>query len=183
MGDSPGQTKLLGWNWRLVGCRKRPDELGSGAVRRGFTRVEADYRRIRSEHQKPQISAPLEIVRYAYPHLRPQSSLPLREQSAIHAARRAVGTNEAHGADAARQRRSRDRATRVGSSRSVVRRNRSAKVMRCYRSVADAHRPNAPSKCLAVDPIAITNEVVRHRLPPAGLADLPRYPFGSRGSQ
>src|SRR6476660_3378008 len=37
---------------------------------------------------------------------------------------------------------------------------------RC-RSVANAHRANAPRKCLAVDTVAITNEVIRHRLPPA----------------
>ena len=43
---------------------------------------------------------------------------------------------------------------------------------RC-RSVANAHRANAARKCLAVDTVAITNEVVRHRLRPAGLADLP----------
>src|SRR6478735_3977664 len=42
---------------------------------------------------------------------------------------------------------------------------------RC-RSVANAAR-----KCLAVDTVAITNEVIRHRLPPAGLADLSRDPF------
>src|SRR3954452_13915657 len=48
---------------------------------------------------------------------------------------------------------------------------------RC-RSVANAHRANAARKCLAVDKVAITNEVVRHRLPPAGLADLPGDPFG-----
>ena len=39
---------------------------------------------------------------------------------------------------------------------------------RC-RSVANAHRANAARKCLAVDTVAITNEVIRHRLPPAGL--------------
>src|SRR6478735_12779632 len=49
---------------------------------------------------------------------------------------------------------------------------------RCCRSVANAHRANAPRKCLAVDTVAITNEVIRHRLPPAGLADLPGDPFG-----
>src|SRR6476661_9290283 len=46
------------------------------------------------------------------------------------------------------------------------------------RSVANAHRANAARKCLAVDTVAITNEVVWCRLPPAGLADLPGYPFG-----
>src|SRR5512133_2173505 len=48
----------------------------------------------------------------------------------------------------------------------------------CYRSVANAHRANAARKCLAVDTVAFTNEVVRHRFPPAGLADLPGDPFG-----
>ena len=49
---------------------------------------------------------------------------------------------------------------------------------RCCRSVANAHRANAARKCLAVDTVAITNEVIRHRLPPAGLADLPGDPVG-----
>src|SRR3954463_7192350 len=49
---------------------------------------------------------------------------------------------------------------------------------RC-RSVANAHRANAPRKCLAIDTVAITNEVVRHRFPPAGLPDLPGDPFRS----
>src|SRR6476659_7770083 len=48
---------------------------------------------------------------------------------------------------------------------------------RC-RSVANAHRANAPRKCPGVDPVAIANEVIRHRLPPAGLADLPGDPVG-----
>src|SRR6478736_1560202 len=47
---------------------------------------------------------------------------------------------------------------------------------RC-RSVANAHRANAPRKGLTVDTVAITNEVIRHRLPPAGLAALSRDPF------
>src|SRR6476620_11854665 len=47
------------------------------------------------------------------------------------------------------------------------------------RSVANAHRANAARKCLAVDTVAITNEVVRHRRPPAGLADLPGDAFGA----
>src|SRR6478672_12574372 len=50
---------------------------------------------------------------------------------------------------------------------------------RC-RSVANAHRANAPRKCLAVDAVAIANEVIRHRLPPASLADLPSDPFRGR---
>src|SRR3954464_15951261 len=39
---------------------------------------------------------------------------------------------------------------------------------RC-RSVANAHLANASGKCLSVDAVAITNEVIRHRFPPAGL--------------
>src|SRR6188472_306717 len=46
------------------------------------------------------------------------------------------------------------------------------------RSVANANRANAPRKCLTVDPVAITNEVGRHRLPYAGLADLSGDAFG-----
>src|SRR3954453_22694635 len=49
---------------------------------------------------------------------------------------------------------------------------------RC-RSVANAHRANAPRKCLAIDTVAITNEAVRPRFPPAGLDDLPGDPFRS----
>src|SRR4029079_8750048 len=48
---------------------------------------------------------------------------------------------------------------------------------RRFRSVANARRANAPRKCLAVDAVAIANEVIRHRLPPASLADLPSDPF------
>src|SRR4026209_2418185 len=48
---------------------------------------------------------------------------------------------------------------------------------RC-RSVANAHRANAARKCPAVGTVAITNEIVRHRFPPAGLVDLPGDPFG-----
>src|SRR3954447_16281822 len=47
---------------------------------------------------------------------------------------------------------------------------------RC-RSVANAHRANASGECLSVDAVAITNEVIRHRFPPAGLADLSGDPF------
>src|SRR3954451_5525537 len=65
-----------------------------------------------------------------------------------------------------------DRADQSFSVTVLPRRSR-----RC-RSVANAHRANAARKCLAVDKVAITNEVVRHRLPPAGLADLPGDPFG-----
>src|SRR6478609_10637378 len=51
---------------------------------------------------------------------------------------------------------------------------------RC-RSVANAHRANAPRKGLTVDTVAIANEVVRHRFPPASLADLSRDPFAGWG--
>src|SRR3954451_19099582 len=50
---------------------------------------------------------------------------------------------------------------------------------RC-RSVANAHRANAARKCLAVDPIPITDEVLGRALPTACLGDLPGDPFGSR---
>src|SRR3954452_8792625 len=43
---------------------------------------------------------------------------------------------------------------------------------RC-RSVANAHRANAARKCLAVDPIPITDEVLGRVLPTACLGDLP----------
>src|SRR3954454_8988182 len=87
-----------------------------------------------------------------------------------------AGTSAAHAADVARRTRSHDRGTsdRADQSFSVTvlpRRSR-----RC-RSVANAHRAEATRKCLAVETVAITNEVVRHRLPPAGLADLPGDPF------
>src|SRR6478609_11196229 len=64
-----------------------------------------------------------------------------------------------------------DRADQSFSIAVLPRRSR-----RC-RSVANAHRANGPRKCLAVDAVAIANEVIRHRLPPAGLADLSRDPF------
>src|SRR5436309_12808442 len=47
---------------------------------------------------------------------------------------------------------------------------------RC-RSVANDHRAEATGKCLAGDAVVITNEVVRHRLPPAGLAAWPVHPM------
>ena len=65
-----------------------------------------------------------------------------------------------------------DRADQSFSVTVLPRRSR-----RC-RSVANAYRANAARKCLAVNTVAITNEVVRHRFPPAGLADLPGDPFG-----
>src|SRR3954453_23924529 len=46
-----------------------------------------------------------------------------------------------------------------------------------WRSVANAHRAETTHKRFAVDVVAIANEVIRHRLPPAGLADLPGDPF------
>src|SRR5512133_726238 len=67
-----------------------------------------------------------------------------------------------------------DRADQSFSVTVLPRRSR-----RC-RSVANAHRASAPRTCLAVDTVAITNEVIRHRFPPAGLADLPGDPFGGR---
>src|SRR5512133_606782 len=48
----------------------------------------------------------------------------------------------------------------------------------CRRSVANPQRANAARKCLAVDTVAIMNEVIRHRFPPAGLADLSGDPVG-----
>src|SRR3954451_13478270 len=48
---------------------------------------------------------------------------------------------------------------------------------RC-RSVANAHGANAPSERLAIDPIAITDKVLRRVLPSDGLSHLPRDPFG-----
>src|SRR5512133_2112607 len=65
-----------------------------------------------------------------------------------------------------------DRADQSFSVTVLPRRSR-----RC-RSVANAHRAEPTRKCLAVDTVAITNEVIRHRLPPAGLADLPGDPVG-----
>src|SRR3954464_15387273 len=50
---------------------------------------------------------------------------------------------------------------------------------RC-RSVANAHRANAPRKCLAIDTVAISNQIGRHWVPAAGFADLPGDPLGSR---
>src|SRR5690349_10819702 len=67
-----------------------------------------------------------------------------------------------------------DRADQSFSIAVLPRRSR-----RC-RSVANAHRANAARKCLAVYAVAIANEVIRHRLPPASLADLPSDPFRRR---
>src|SRR3954466_1360487 len=50
---------------------------------------------------------------------------------------------------------------------------------RC-RSVANAHRANAPNGCLAVDAVAITNEVLRRALPTECLRDLRGDPLGGR---
>ena len=44
---------------------------------------------------------------------------------------------------------------------------------RC-RSVANAHGANAPSERLAIDPIAITDKILRRVLPADGLSHLPR---------
>src|SRR6187397_140627 len=51
---------------------------------------------------------------------------------------------------------------------------------RRYRSVANAHRAETTRKCLAVDAVAIANEVIWDGFPPAGLADLSRDPFRGR---
>ena len=48
------------------------------------------------------------------------------------------------------------------------------------RPVANTHRSNAPGICLAIDMVAITNQILWHFLPSVGLADLPGDPFGSR---
>src|SRR3954451_24251900 len=51
---------------------------------------------------------------------------------------------------------------------------------RRYRSVANAHRSNAPGECLSIDAIPITNEILWRALPVTCLRDLSRDPFGSR---
>src|SRR4051794_21006882 len=48
---------------------------------------------------------------------------------------------------------------------------------RC-RSVANAHGANAPSERLAIDPIAITDNILRRVVPADGLSHLPHDPFG-----
>ena len=48
------------------------------------------------------------------------------------------------------------------------------------RSVANAHRADAPRKDLAVDPIPITEKILRRALPTTCFGDLPRDPFGGR---
>src|SRR3954447_23110619 len=48
------------------------------------------------------------------------------------------------------------------------------------RSVANAHRANTARKCLAIDTVAISNQIGRHWVPAAGFADLPDDPLGSR---
>ena len=53
---------------------------------------------------------------------------------------------------------------------------------RC-RSVANAHGANAPSERLAIDPIAITDKVLRRVVPADGLSHLPRDPFGPWDAQ
>src|SRR3954452_25300184 len=49
---------------------------------------------------------------------------------------------------------------------------------RRYRSVANAHRSNAPGECLSIDAIPITNEILWRALPVTCLRDLSRDPFG-----
>src|SRR3954470_18444314 len=51
---------------------------------------------------------------------------------------------------------------------------------RCGWSVANAHCAKAASECLAVDPITISNEVLRRTVPATCLGNLPDYPFGRR---
>ena len=53
---------------------------------------------------------------------------------------------------------------------------------RC-RSVANAHRSNAARKCLSVDAVPITDEIVWRALPTTCLRDLLGDPFGSRDAQ
>src|SRR5947209_16535820 len=50
---------------------------------------------------------------------------------------------------------------------------------RC-RSVANAHRSNAALKCLAIDVVPITDEILRSALPATCLRDLSGDPFGGR---
>src|SRR6188472_636121 len=50
----------------------------------------------------------------------------------------------------------------------------------CCRSVANAHRSDAARKCLSVDPVPITDEIVWRALPTTCLRDLLGDPFGSR---
>src|SRR3954470_21645082 len=51
---------------------------------------------------------------------------------------------------------------------------RAAAARRRCRSVANAHGANAPSERLAIDPIAITDKILRRVLPADGLSHLPR---------
>ena len=50
---------------------------------------------------------------------------------------------------------------------------------RC-RSVANAHRSDAARKCLSVDPVPITDEIVWGALPTTSLRELLGNPFGGR---
>src|SRR3954452_5130462 len=50
---------------------------------------------------------------------------------------------------------------------------------RC-RSVANAHRSDSARKCLSVDPVPITGEIVWRALPTTCLRDLLGDPFGTR---
>src|SRR6476661_8531937 len=50
----------------------------------------------------------------------------------------------------------------------------------CCRSVANAHRSDAARKCLSVDPVPITDEIVWRALPTTCLRDLLGDPFGAR---
>src|SRR6266850_1216355 len=51
---------------------------------------------------------------------------------------------------------------------------------RCRWSVANAHRAKPPDECLAINAIAIANDMVRSSLPAASLRHLPSNPFGRR---
>src|SRR6266403_3694124 len=51
---------------------------------------------------------------------------------------------------------------------------------RCRWPVAKAHRTKPPGECLAINAIAIANDIVRSSLPAAGLPHLPSNPFGRR---
>src|SRR6478609_4143467 len=50
---------------------------------------------------------------------------------------------------------------------------------RC-RSVANAHRSDAARKCLAIDAVPITDEIVWRAFPTTSLRELLGNPFGSR---
>src|SRR3954462_14173922 len=51
---------------------------------------------------------------------------------------------------------------------------------RCCWSVTNTHGTKPAREPLAVDPVAITDEILRRVLAAAGFGDLARYPFGTR---